>query len=46
MHRSIQWARGNILNVPDADGILSDLRELIEEVRRNGQEGGQGDIIV
>ena len=45
MQRSLQWARGNLINVQDADQILSDLTELLEEVRMAGNQGEQGIII-
>ena len=44
MQRSLQWARGNLINVQDADQILSDLAELLEEIRMAGNQGGQGII--
>ena len=45
MQRSLQWARGNLINVQDSDLILSDLTELLEEVRMAGNQGEQGIII-
>ncbi|XP_038554104.1 uncharacterized protein LOC119898821 isoform X1 [Micropterus salmoides] len=42
MHRSLQWARGRLINVTAADQLLSDLAELIQEVRMSSQPGQQG----
>lgn len=46
MQRSLQWARGRLLNVRDGDQLLSDLSELIQEVRLSTQHGQQGEHCV
>lgn len=43
MQRSLQWARGRLINVTAADQLLSDLAELIQEVTMSSQPGQQGE---
>ncbi|KAL4009537.1 hypothetical protein ACER0C_003389 [Sarotherodon galilaeus] len=42
MQRSLQWARGRLINVTAADQLLRDLAELIQEVELSTQHGQQG----
>uniref|UniRef100_A0A3B1JIP5 Integrase core domain-containing protein n=1 Tax=Astyanax mexicanus TaxID=7994 RepID=A0A3B1JIP5_ASTMX len=45
MQRSLQWARGRLLNVSAADQLLEDLNEYIQEVqtlRHHGQQSSSG----
>ncbi|KAL4007073.1 adhesion G-protein coupled receptor G5 [Sarotherodon galilaeus] len=42
MQRSLQWARGRLINVTAADQLLRDLTELIQEVELSTQHGQQG----
>lgn len=45
MQRSLQWARGTLLNVRDADQLLGDLAEYMPEVQSLHQHGHQGKIL-
>lgn len=42
MQRSLQWARGRLINVTAADQLLRDLAELIQDVELSTQHGQQG----
>lgn len=42
MQRSLQWARGRLINVTATDQLLRDLAELIQEVELSTQHGQQG----
>ncbi|MED6269219.1 hypothetical protein CHARACLAT_030986, partial [Characodon lateralis] len=44
IQKSLQWSRGRLINVNAADQLLSDLAELIQEVRSSTQPNQQGSI--